>query len=239
MMKLSARLRKVAAYLPKGAYFADIGSDHAYLPCYVCLHDNTAKAIAGEVRQGPYNSAKKTVNQYHLNHAVDVRLGNGLQVVNKNDKIEQIVIAGMGGALIKDILEEGERKLTGIKRMIVQPNVGANIVRKWFLNHGFTITDEAIIEEGGHIYEIIIADKENKNSPYTKALMDKQLYFGPILLKEKPKAFYVKWRDELQTYRYVLDQMKQAKVKNREKITEYEQKITWMEEELQDEKNVD
>src|SRR5690625_254647 len=99
-INLSKRLTTIATFLPSGAYFADIGSDHAYLPCYVCIHDKEARAIAGEVNEGPYNSACETVKAYELNNQIEVRLGDGLHVID-NEQIKQVVIAGMGGSLIR------------------------------------------------------------------------------------------------------------------------------------------
>lgn len=233
--KISDRLKKIASFLPKGASFADIGSDHAYLPCYVCLGDPTSSAVAGEVREGPYNSAVKNVQRMGLSHAIEVRLGDGLDILKDKDTIRQVVIAGMGGTLITEILEKGKKKLANIERIIVQPNVGAEFVREWLLNNAFMIVDEAIIEENGHIYEIIVANKGASTSPYEKSLLQQQLLFGPFLLKEMSETFYKKWKEELKSYSYVLGKMKQASVKNDEKIAQYEQRIKWIREVLENE----
>src|SRR5690625_3858580 len=101
-IKLSKRLQKIADIITKGSYFVDIGSDHAYLPCFVCLSDPTTKAIAGEVREGPYERALETVNYYQLGDQIQVRLGNGLNVIDEN--VNEVVIAGMGGSLISKII---------------------------------------------------------------------------------------------------------------------------------------
>lgn len=106
---LSERLQKIAKYLEDPVIFADIGSDHAYLPCYVCLHNNQAKAIAGEINKGPFLRAKQTVREYQLTAQIEVRKGNGLDVIEPGE-VNQITIAGMGGKLIRDILTEGTLK---------------------------------------------------------------------------------------------------------------------------------
>jgi len=234
-LKISNRLKQIASYLPKDAFFADIGSDHAYLPCYVCLQNSYARAIAGEVKSGPYNSAKETVERFQLQEAVDVRLGDGLTVLTKEDDVRQIVIAGMGGTLITQILEEGKEKLTHIERLVLQPNVNAESIRTWLLNHNFTLTDETIIEENGHFYEMLVADCGVRHSPYNKNMLQKQLMFGPYLLKKRQNAFYQKWEAELKKLNDALQQMKQGTVKSGEKIIQFEQRVKWIQEVLNDE----
>jgi len=229
-MKLSQRLVHVADFLPKGANFADIGSDHAYLPCYICLRDETAKAIAGEVNQGPYESAKKNVRKYGLENRIDVRLGDGLEVL-QHEEVNQLVIAGMGGALIASILEKGKENLTNVKQIIVQPNIDARQVRLWLKNNHFILTDERILDEKGHIYEILVADRDS-NSPYTAELTERQLLFGPYLLENKNDVFYKKWYDEEEKLSAVIKQVKQATDPDEEKIRQFTKELAWIKEEL-------
>ncbi|WP_164668588.1 tRNA (adenine(22)-N(1))-methyltransferase [Virgibacillus doumboii] len=232
-INLSTRLQKVAAFLPNGANFADIGSDHAYLPCYVCLQDQTAHAIAGEVNEGPYYSALETVERYMFAKRIEVRLGNGLSVLQK-DEVNQVVIAGMGGALIRTILDEGKQSLDTVQRIIAQPNIDERSVRYWFYENGYTISNEAILEENGHIYEIIVADRKADGSQYIPDLFEKQLLFGPILLNEKSDIFIQKWKHERNKRRRVLDEMKKATEKDKQKISAFEKELLWIEEVLGD-----
>lgn len=236
-INLSKRLAMIASFLPEGAFFADIGSDHAYLPCYVCLEDRTAKAIAGEVNEGPYQSACETVATYALTDQIEVRLGNGLEVL-ENASVNQVVVAGMGGSLITNILNEGKNFLIDVERIIVQPNIGEKNVRKWFLENDFTMIQEIIVEENDHLYEILVAEKGNKDQPYSDNL-EKELFFGPILLKEKSKVFLKKWRIQKEKSKKVIEQMKQATVQNNEKIQQLERELHWIEEVINDEKNHD
>lgn len=230
---LSKRLLKVASFIQDGAILADIGSDHAYLPCYVCLNDKSVKAIAGEVNKGPYESAVRTVESYNLTHAIDVRLGNGLEVITLNDSVDHIVIAGMGGSLIKDILEAGKNKLKTVQRIIAQPNVDARNVRKWLVQNHFQIIEEEIIEENDHIYEIIVADRAK--SIESLSLTEKEFLFGPKLLEQKNEVFYKKWSHESEKLHRIVTQMKQAKVLNKEKVSQFEEELNWMREVLVDE----
>ncbi|MCQ4503552.1 tRNA (adenine(22)-N(1))-methyltransferase TrmK, partial [Vibrio parahaemolyticus] len=118
-------------------------------------------AVAGEVVKGPYESAKKQVQKNGLEKRIVVRLANGLDAIEPTDQINAITIAGMGGALIRDILEAGakQHRLTGKERLILQPNIGEQAVRKWLQDNHYQIIAEEILEENKKIYEIIVAEK--------------------------------------------------------------------------------
>ncbi|KGP73170.1 tRNA (adenine(22)-N(1))-methyltransferase [Pontibacillus yanchengensis] len=233
-LQLSNRLRVVASYLPDHARFADIGSDHAYLPCYVCLQNHTATAIAGEVNDGPFQSAKSEVRKQGLQDRIEVRKGNGLDVIDEGE-VSQITIAGMGASLIAMILNEGLSKLNHVSRLILQPNVNATLLRKWFIEHDYELTDEQIIEEEGHYYEILVADKGMPRKPYTEDNFEKELYFGPFLMEESSKVFREKWSSEAENIERILSEMKKASQPNHDKIEDFTRKLNWMEEVLHNE----
>lgn len=207
--ELSQRLQMVGELVPENARLADIGSDHAYLPVHLMLEGAIAYAVAGEVVKGPFLSAQKQVAQNGLEQKITVRLADGLAALEADDKIDTITICGMGGSLIRDILEAGRLtgKLTGKETLILQPNVGEAALRTWLFAQGYRITAEKILEEKGKIYEIIKAEKAAEPVVYSEA----ELYFGPFLLREKSESFIKKWRRELQQQEAVLEQLKAAK----------------------------
>lgn len=202
--RLSKRLETVASFIPKGAKLADIGSDHAYLPCYAYLHGYITKAVAGEVADGPLRSAKQQVERTGLKDVISVRKGDGLEVI-KPGEVDCITIAGMGGTLIANILEAGKDKLLGVKRLILQPNVGAHIVRKWLLDHDWELIAERILEEEGKIYEVLVAEKGDGKRPYEN--IETELLLGPFLLKEKNDVFLKKWRHKLAHWKQIYRQL--------------------------------
>ena len=110
---LSKRLHTVASFIPKDSILADIGSDHAYLPCYAVHAGIVQKAIAGEVADGPWSSAHNQVLEEGFEQKISVRKGDGLDVLSPNEAT-CITIAGMGGTLISNILDRGTDMLDGV-----------------------------------------------------------------------------------------------------------------------------
>ncbi|MCP2034972.1 tRNA (adenine22-N1)-methyltransferase [Planomicrobium sp. HSC-17F08] len=190
--QLSLRLTRVASHVPTGAIMADIGSDHAYLPCYLVSQGLAEHAIAGEVVKGPFESAKKQVKQEQLEDKIEVRLASGLEAIHAEDGITAITIAGMGGPLIVSILEQGNEKLAGVSRLILQPNVHAKAIREWAQTHHWTIIDEEIIKENNKIYEILVLERSSQPVVLTPA----ELLMGPVLMQQQTEAFQEKWQRE-------------------------------------------
>lgn len=231
-MNLSNRLKVVSDFIPSEARLADIGSDHAYLPCYAFINGIISKAIAGEVNEGPYQSALQQVKKLNLVDYISVRLGNGLDVIQPNE-VDCITIAGMGGPLISEILEAGKSKLEGVSRLVLQPNVGAQTVREWLVRNGWELKNERILEEAEKIYEVLVAERGDSNFPYHNNA-DTNLFFGPFLLKEKNAAFVKKWTHELEKLKMIHQQLSQAQddEKVQQKKQEMAAKIFMIEEAL-------
>lgn len=111
-MQLSERLRAVAALVMSGGTVADIGTDHAYIPIYLIQTDAVSRAIAMDVNPGPLSRAREHIAQYGLESEIETRLSDGLAALRPGEA-DSVVIAGMGGALMRRILEEGRDRLDG------------------------------------------------------------------------------------------------------------------------------
>ncbi|ESU30635.1 hypothetical protein G3A_21155 [Bacillus sp. 17376] len=207
--KLSDRLEAVANNIPKGASLADIGSDHAYLPCNVVKKGAVPMAVAGEVAEGPFQSALEQVQEENLTDKISVRKGDGLEVIQLGE-VDCITIAGMGGTLISTILEKGKSKLEGVSRLVLQPNVGSFAVRRWLIDNGWELIKEEILEEDRKIYEILVAEKGDPMNPYQHGNLEIGILFGPFLLKEKPVVFKEKWNAEVRNWERILKQLDEA-----------------------------
>ena len=203
---LSKRLAKAAAYVPQGARLADIGSDHAYLPANLAINHIIDYGVAGEVVKGPYENAVHEIQREHLEEKIFPRFADGLKAIEDDDQIDTITICGMGGTLIRNILEKDKSKLQNHPLLILQPNVGGNVLRQWLQANHYQITHEDILEEDDHIYEIIVAQ-------YTDQLVQlssEDLFFGPILRHHQNDAFTKKWEREIAKNERAIRQMQKA-----------------------------
>ncbi|MCT4396789.1 tRNA (adenine(22)-N(1))-methyltransferase [Periweissella beninensis] len=219
--KLSKRLAAVANMVDQNARIADIGSDHAYLPTNLVLNKKITFAVAGEVVEGPFQNAQHEIVNQQLTDRIKVRLADGLAAIKKEDNVDTVVIAGMGGLLISKILDEGNR----FPNLILQPNTDEMAVRIWLQAHNYKIIKEDIVAEGQHTYEIIQA--------HTGKMMlnRQQLKFGPDLLKKRPEIWQQKWQHEIMRKKKVLKFLQKAK-KQQERILETSQEINLIEEVL-------
>lgn len=233
-LQLSDRLQFIANKVTANSIIADIGSDHAYLPCYLCLQHEDVKAIAGEVSIGPYEKSLETVKKFNLQDRVDVRLGDGLDIITKDDHVSEIIIAGMGGALISSILQEGKDKLQHVKRLILQPNNNELKLRQTLIQLGFILTEEYILEDNNLIYEILIAEHERvtlHENLYSDLANEKQLLLGPLLSKERSPVFIKKWKQEHEKLTKTIKQMKKSTDQTvHTRIALFEKRIKWIEE---------
>lgn len=231
IQQLSVRLGTVASFVPENARLADIGSDHAYLPCVLAARNVISYALAGEVVKGPFESAAEQIRTSGVGDRVSARLGDGMDVIEPTDHINVVTICGMGGDLISKILEKGRLngKLDGVERLILQPNNGEKKLREWLIGHSYKIIDETILEENGKIYEIIVAEKAVTTENYS----DLEYSFGRFLLQEKNETFRKKWLSEIDKCQYILDSMQKASNNLNEKEQQVINKINEIKEVLE------
>lgn len=199
--QISKRLEKVASFVDQGAALLDVGSDHAYLPIYLLEAGRIPSAIAGEVVKGPYESAKSNIEKHGLASKIQVRLASGLAALEEGDQVSNLVIAGMGGRLIADILEAGLDKLPRFSKLILQPNNREDELRVWLRDHDLKIDQESILEEAGKIYEILVVSHGAMN------LDPQDVRFGPHLIQEQSPVFVAKWQRELEKLEYAYGQV--------------------------------
>ena len=226
---LETRLAHLAAMVDENTRLADIGTDHAYLPIDLVKSGKIDFAIASDVAEGPLDNAKTDILAAGLSKNIETRLGSGLETLRPEDNIQTVVIAGMGGKLMSDLLETAKVNGNLYPTLILEPNIGEPRVRKWLMENNYQIIQEEIIDTAGHIYELIKATLITDKHPLT----DKELLFGPFLLKEKTAVFTKKWTNQLAYQKQLLLNLNKAKNKDMARISEVEQRIKFIEGELE------
>ena len=156
-IKLDSRLLSVASLVRKGSTVADVGTDHAYVVAYLIETGIIEKAIASDINKGPLENARQTLIDCEITDKVTLILSDGLQNVPENSA-EDIVIAGMGGILISEILEKAPWVKNEKVRIIAQPMTHAETLRKWLCENSFEIKSEVASTDGKRIYGAISAE---------------------------------------------------------------------------------
>ena len=166
-MNLTPRLLTIANMV-KYQTVADIGTDHGKLPVYLIQNNICQYAVASDVNEGPVNSCIKNINRYGLSEKISARLCDGLSGLEKNE-CETIVVAGMGGELISEIIDGSYDVARSAKELILQPMTGIDKLKIYLAKAGFEIVEEVLSSEKNKIYLII---KVVYNKPYEIKLKD-------------------------------------------------------------------
>ena len=180
-MNLGDRLQAVADFVPQGSRVADIGTDHGYLAVELVKSGKAKFVVASDKNTGPYEAAVRTVRENGLaDNVSSVRLGDGLKSLRPGE-VDTVCIAGMGGALMVEILEGSPDVVETLDALILQPQSAAPELRRWIYRKHWHIEDESLVLDDGRIYEIIMAKRGRRKMP--EQLM---LEIGPVLWQKKP-----------------------------------------------------
>jgi len=153
-MRLNGRLKMIADRIPQCGILADIGTDHAFIPVYAVKNGLCKKALAADLRAGPLKMASNNINKHGLSDRIETRMGYGLEPILLNE-CEVIVIAGMGGALIRDILSGSIEKSQKARILLLQANTAIDTLRRWLYENGFVIEREHLALDAGKYYVLI------------------------------------------------------------------------------------
>ena len=156
-MNLRPRLKMAADMVRSGSRFADIGTDHAYLPAWLILNGICNSGIASDLRKSPLENAAQTLRVYNIEEKISLRLSDGLDCIS-GDECDDIVFAGMGGTLIKEILERTNWIKDKSKRLIIQPMSHSEDVRIYLCENGFEIIKESACVDDGRDYICFCAE---------------------------------------------------------------------------------
>ena len=192
MIKLSKRLNKIAELVDFGASVIDVGTDHGYVPNFLCENKFSSDIIATDISK---NSLEKSIElTRELGNENEIRniLANGIV----NEDRDNIIIAGLGGIQIAEIIANSINIAKSSRKLILQPMQKTNILRRELNNMGFEIFDEEIIYEDDRYFEIILAKFSNYKD---KSLEEEDFYFSKKLIEKKDET-YLEYLKEKKDY---------------------------------------
>lgn len=216
---LSKRLQTLASQVETGSIVADIGCDHAYLLVDLAQNGTIKYGYACDINDGPLESAKQNILKYGYEHLLQTRKGSGIQALTSEDYqcVDTLVIAGMGGTLICDILADLER-LPHLKRLILQPNVNAEQIREKLSHSQYALTDEILVKDNAIIYPVLVYKKQQE-SEMMWTLLEKTV--GPFILKKKD-ALHLEYVQQLRAHwEYIIQEMQKSKNLENPKLKTY------------------
>ena len=160
-MNLSDRLQLIADEIIAGETMADIGTDHGFLPLYLMESGKCPHVIMADISKGSLAKADENCKLAGPGKTYDLRLGDGIDVL-EDGEVDVVAIAGMGGLLIRDILDWNIKKSRSFKRYIFQPRNKIGALRYWLYLNGFDIEKESLVREGKYICEVITVRTGNE-----------------------------------------------------------------------------
>ena len=156
MKKLDARLQLVADFVQEDCCLVDVGTDHAYLPVYLMLQHRIRQAIASDVKPGPLSHAKETIDAAGLAGQIQLRLSDGLDAIAPHEA-DCVVMAGMGGILISQLIQRAGWLKDPQKSLVLQPMTDAPLLRSFLTENGFRLVRERAAGDKKHAYTVIKA----------------------------------------------------------------------------------
>ena len=177
MIKLSNRLKKIAELVDFGATVIDVGTDHGYVPNFLCEKKISRDIIATDISKNSLEKSIELTRERDNEKYIRNILANGIVKENRDN----IIIAGLGGIQIAEIILNSIEIARSAKKLILQPMQKTNILRRELNNMGFEIIDEEIIFEDDRYFEIILA----RYSGQIKKLEEVDFYFSKSLIEKK------------------------------------------------------
>ncbi len=205
-MKISKRLATVGKYTKGYNRLADIGCDHGYLAIYAVLNNYVMEALCCDINEGPLLQAEGNIKLYGLEEKIKTLLNNGIKSIDA----DIFTICGMGGILIKEIIEAGFNEAKKAKRLILAPNNESYSLRKFLITNGFMITNEEYVFDKKY-YSIIVCHYAGVTEEYT----NDELEYGKLLLSSKNTDLKAHLQEKLRYFTNILAQQNNEELKTK------------------------
>ncbi len=167
-LKLQPRLMHIASLVPAGSVLADVGTDHGYIPVYLRQMGIIDRAIASDIGREPLDHARRTAEEYAVT-GIDFRLCAGLEGIAP-EECDTVIIAGMGGETIMEILSAAPWTRDGAHTLLLQPQTKIEELRRRLCEHGYAIVRETLVEDKGKLYVVMTVTAGEAFTPDALAL---------------------------------------------------------------------
>ncbi|MCI5636996.1 MAG: class I SAM-dependent methyltransferase [Sarcina ventriculi] len=205
-MELSKRLMKIASYVNYCEAIADIGTDHGYIPIYLVKNNKCNSAIASDINKGPIEKASTNIRFEGLSEKIKCLLGGGLKPL-KVGEVNGVIIAGMGGNLIRDIILEDIEKVKLYDFLILQPAQNPEVLREFLYNNNFEILNEDLILDDGKFYELFKV-KYNENAKKINIKDEISYEISSILLESNNSLVNDYIKSKIKKYENIISYIK-------------------------------
>lgn len=168
---MTPRLYAIASMVKKGANVIDVGTDHAYIPLYLAEKKISGRILATDVKKGPLSRAEANIRKFGADNIVATALSDGLCSLDTKG-FDTVIIAGMGGLVIADIMKRADFKGT----YILQPMSGIEELRHFLFTNGYNVLEEKLVMEGKKMYTVMSVRAGRKEK-----FLEIELYLGKKL----------------------------------------------------------
>lgn len=155
-MDISKRLNRIIELVPPSVSIIDVGTDHGYVPIGLIRAGKAQTATASDFRILPLKKAEVNIRLEGLEDRIRTVCGSGLTTVSPGE-VEGAVIAGMGGNLTRDIMEESMEVVKSLRFLLLQPAQNPEVLRQYLYEGDYDILQEDLVkEDDGRFYEYLL-----------------------------------------------------------------------------------
>ena len=190
--------------VPRGSVVADIGTDHGLLPHRLLASGRAVRCIASEPHASRLSKVRRFEPGEPREGTLSLRVGDGLTVLEPEDGVDVVVIAGLGGAAIARILDQPVRRELALRRLVLQPQTDPVVVRAWLVAHGFRHVEERIVLDRRRFYVLIAAEPGNERLTHPALAAEDLLEAGPRLVRSKDTLVVLFWTRWLERHERIL-----------------------------------
>jgi tRNA (adenine22-N1)-methyltransferase len=195
---LAPRLAAVAAAVCAGSRVADVGTDHGLLPLWLARTGRVAFCVATERDAGGLARVARPPADAPWADRLVYRAGDGLAALRPSDRVDTVILAGLGARTIVRILAAPGARPAAFERLILQPRTDEALVRRWLSVHGWRPVSEGLAVERGRRHLTLAAARGDDEAVYRHPTLDRNdlLVAGPLLVRARPPELARSWREQ-------------------------------------------